>query len=135
MSNSAGNRRSPLTLFPGQPTPRLYHCVVEALRTRQYSRRTEEAYVHWIRSFLVFHNGTHPRETAGMERDVQNVGACVRRDRFRTCMSSVIRWRRGVMESSFAKWNWLQAGRPCFRNGAHIGRHIRFGLKSMTFAS
>jgi hypothetical protein len=54
-------------LFPGQPTPRLYDCVVEALRTRDYSRRTEEAYLHWIRRFLVFHNGTHPREMAEMD--------------------------------------------------------------------
>jgi site-specific recombinase XerD len=57
-----------LGLFPGKPTPRLYDRVVEALRTRHYSRRTEEAYLHWIRRFLLFHNGTHPRELA--ESDV-----------------------------------------------------------------
>ena len=67
MRNSAANRRSALGLFPGQPTPRLYDCVVEALRTRHYSRRTEEAYVHWIRRFLALHNGTHPREVAEMD--------------------------------------------------------------------
>jgi site-specific recombinase XerD len=38
--------------------------VVEVLRARHYSRRTEEAYVHWIRRFLLFHKGTHPRELA-----------------------------------------------------------------------
>ena len=42
--------------------------MVEALRARHYSRRTEKAYVHWIRRFLVFHNGKHPRELA--EADV-----------------------------------------------------------------
>ena len=67
LSNSAANRRSPLGLFPGKPAPRLYHCVVEALRTRHYSRRTEEAYLHWIRRFLAFHTGTHPREMAEMD--------------------------------------------------------------------
>jgi integron integrase len=41
--------------------------VVEALRTRHYSRRTEEAYLHWIRRFLASHNGTHPREMAEMD--------------------------------------------------------------------
>ena len=51
-------------LFPGPPTPRLYDRVVEVLRTRHYSRRTEQAYVHWIRSLLLFHTGTHPRELA-----------------------------------------------------------------------
>ena len=57
MSNSF--RRSSLTtgLFPAQPAPSLYDCAVEALRSRHYSRRTEEAYLHWIRRFLLFHNG------------------------------------------------------------------------------
>ena len=67
MSNAAANRRPPLVLFPGQPTPRPYDCVVEALRTQYYSRRTEEAYLHWIRRFLVFDSGTHPREMADMD--------------------------------------------------------------------
>jgi site-specific recombinase XerC len=55
MNNSPGDRRSPLGLFPGQPTPRLYDRVVEVLRTRHYSRRTEQAYIHWIRRFIRFH--------------------------------------------------------------------------------
>ena len=68
MNNSVADRRSPLELLPGQPTPRLYDRVVEVLRSRHYSRRTEEAYLHWIRRFLLFHNGTHPRKLA--ESDV-----------------------------------------------------------------
>ena len=57
-------RRSPLGLFPGQPEPRLYDRVVETLRSRHYSRRTEEAYVHWIRRFILFHHARHPRGLA-----------------------------------------------------------------------
>ena len=68
MNNSAAHRRSPLGLFPGQPAPRLYDHVVEVLRTRHYSRRTEEPYLHWICRFLLFHNGAHPRKLA--ESDV-----------------------------------------------------------------
>jgi hypothetical protein len=68
MNDSAADRRSPLGLFPGGSTPRLYDRVVELLRTRHYSRRTEEARLHWIRRFLLFHKGTHPRELA--ENDV-----------------------------------------------------------------
>jgi len=30
------------------------------LRTRHFSRRTEEAYVGWIRRFILFHGKTHP---------------------------------------------------------------------------
>jgi hypothetical protein len=29
-----------------------------------YSRRTEKAYLDWIRRFLELHHGTHPREMA-----------------------------------------------------------------------
>ena len=64
MNDSTGFRRSPLGLVPDQPTPRLYDRLVEVLRTRHYSRRTEEAYVHWIRRFLLFHTRRHPRELA-----------------------------------------------------------------------
>ena len=53
MNNPSTLRRSPLGMFPGQPTPRLYDRVVEVLRTRHYSRRTEQAYIHWIRRFIL----------------------------------------------------------------------------------
>jgi site-specific recombinase XerD len=51
-------------MFPGQPMPRLYDHVVEVLRTRHDSRRTEQAYIHWIRRFVLFHPRAHPRELA-----------------------------------------------------------------------
>jgi len=40
--------------------PRLLDRVRQAIRTRHYSRRTEEAYVHWIRKYIVFHGKRHP---------------------------------------------------------------------------
>lgn len=42
--------------------PRLLDQVRDALRTRHYSRRTEAAYVGWVRRFVVFHGMRHPRE-------------------------------------------------------------------------
>jgi hypothetical protein len=42
MGCSPADRQSPLGLFSAQPTPRLYDRVVEVLRTRHYSRRTEQ---------------------------------------------------------------------------------------------
>ena len=36
--------------------------VRRKLRERRYSRRTEEAYVHWIRRYVVFHGRRHPGE-------------------------------------------------------------------------
>ncbi len=56
-------QRPPLGLFPGQPTPRLYDRTVEVLRALHYSRRTEEAYLHWIGRFIRFCDGQHPRQS------------------------------------------------------------------------
>lgn len=44
--------------------PRLLDRVHEAVRRRYFSRRTEEAYVHWIKRFIYFHGKRHP-ETLG----------------------------------------------------------------------
>jgi integron integrase len=40
--------------------PRLLDRVREAIRTRHYSRRTEEAYVGWIRRYILHHGKKHP---------------------------------------------------------------------------
>ncbi|MFQ5504658.1 MAG: phage integrase N-terminal SAM-like domain-containing protein, partial [Planctomycetota bacterium] len=52
--------------YAGRP-PRLLDRVSNALRTRHYSVRTEEAYVHWIRRFILFHDLRHPREMGAPE--------------------------------------------------------------------
>ena len=44
----------------GPPKPRLLDRVRAALRIRHYSRRTVEAYVAWIRRYILFH-GTRLR--------------------------------------------------------------------------
>ena len=41
--------------------------VRQAIRTRHYSRRTEEAYVHWIRRYIVFHKRAHPSTLGSSE--------------------------------------------------------------------
>jgi integron integrase len=41
-------------------TPRLLDLVRAALRSRHYSIRTEEAYVAWIRKYILFHDRRHP---------------------------------------------------------------------------
>jgi hypothetical protein len=44
--------------------------VRDAIRTRHNSPRTEEAYIHRIRRFIVHHDRRHPREMgAAEERD------------------------------------------------------------------
>src|SRR2546423_11516308 len=43
-------------------TPRLLDRVREVLRRKHYSIRTEEAYVGWIKRFILFHGKRHPQE-------------------------------------------------------------------------
>ena len=47
--------------------PRLMEQVRAEIRARHYSRRTEDAYVHWIRRFIAFHGRRHPRELGAPE--------------------------------------------------------------------
>lgn len=47
--------------------PRLLPQVHAALRARHYSRRTEEAYVGWIKRFIFFHGKRHPSSMGGKE--------------------------------------------------------------------
>ena len=44
--------------------PKLLDRVRHAIRTRHYSPRTEDAYVHWIRRYIVFHGKQHPSTLA-----------------------------------------------------------------------
>ena len=58
--------RIPLAHLVGPPDAerryRLLELVRRRARERRYSRRREEAYVHWIRRFVIFHDRRHPRD-------------------------------------------------------------------------
>ncbi|MBS0395522.1 MAG: integron integrase [Proteobacteria bacterium] len=45
--------------------PTLREVVRDKLRIHHYSRRTETAYLQWIRRFCRFHKGRHPRDLRG----------------------------------------------------------------------
>lgn len=47
--------------------PRLIPTIRAVLRTRHYSRRTEEAYIGWIKRYILFHNKRHPASMGGEE--------------------------------------------------------------------
>jgi repressor LexA len=47
--------------------PKLLDQVREAIRARHYSLRTEEAYVSWIKRFILFHGKRHPLEMGEKE--------------------------------------------------------------------
>lgn len=44
--------------------PRLLDLLRESLRSRHYSRRTEQTYCYWVRRFIIFHGVRHPAEMA-----------------------------------------------------------------------
>jgi integron integrase len=46
-------------------TPKLLDVVRDRLRTQHYSARTEAAYLQWIRRYIRFHRGQHPRDLRG----------------------------------------------------------------------
>jgi integron integrase len=47
--------------------PKLMDRLHEAFRSRHYSRRAEQAYCHWVKRFIFFHNVRHPAEMADPE--------------------------------------------------------------------
>ena len=51
----------------GAPKPRLLDRVRQAIGARHYSRRTEKAYVHWIKRYIFFHAKRHPAEMGAAE--------------------------------------------------------------------
>ena len=44
------------------PKPKLLDRVRHAVRARHYSRRTEKAYVHWVKRYIFFHGKRHPAD-------------------------------------------------------------------------
>ncbi len=51
----------------GQAQRRLLDRVRAAIRARHYSRRTERAYVAWIKRFIFFHAKRHPADMGAHE--------------------------------------------------------------------
>lgn len=73
IENSPRPRKQPSVAAPvqvgpaTQQPPKLLDQVRAKLRVLHYSIRTEEAYVDWIRRFILFHGKRHPREMGSKE--------------------------------------------------------------------
>ena len=52
---------------PTRSQPRLLDQVRDVIRRLHYSIRTEQAYVDWIRRFILFHGKRHPAEMGAPE--------------------------------------------------------------------
>jgi integrase len=53
--------------FIPNPKLRLREQLREVMRFKHFSHRTEEAYWHWIKGFILFHGKRHPREMHAAE--------------------------------------------------------------------
>ena len=63
---------APMSSVPPQPShgvrpPKLIDQIRAVIRAKHYSRRTEEAYIHWARQFILFHDKRHPPEMGEIE--------------------------------------------------------------------
>ena len=52
---------------PSPSAPKLLDQVRERIRTKHFSIRTEDAYVQWVRRFILFHGKRHPKEMGAAE--------------------------------------------------------------------
>jgi len=71
-ANSAPFLSNPFTRYPRiapapAQKPKLLDRLREALRSRHYSRRTEQSYCHWVKRFCYFHSLRHPAQMAEPE--------------------------------------------------------------------
>lgn len=53
--------------MPPSSSPKLLDQVRQRLRVKHYSIRTEEAYLNWIKRFILFHHKRHPQEMNSAE--------------------------------------------------------------------
>jgi hypothetical protein len=77
----------PVPPVPGKP--KLLDQIRDFLRVKQYSLRTEEAYLQWIKRFILFHGKRHPDQLGS---DAIRV--------FLTALAEWSRWRSGKRTSS-----------------------------------
>ena len=70
---AALHRTAPATcsVKPAEPAPgergHLQHLLVSSIRTRHYSRRTEQAYWHWTKAFVMWSSKRHPVDMGAVE--------------------------------------------------------------------
>jgi len=55
--------------------PKLLDQVRDRLRLKHYSLRTEQAYVGWIRRYIIFHGKRHPTGMGKLELEAFSVSS------------------------------------------------------------
>ncbi len=94
--------------------PRLLDRVRATIRARHYSRRTERAYIGWIRRFILFHGKRHPMElgesemtaflthlavSAGVSASTQNQALSALLFLYRDVLARELEWLEGIVRA------------------------------------
>jgi integron integrase len=120
VSSLRGGRKEKLMNPPDnsarpQP-PRLLDQVAAKMRLLRHSKRTEAAYVDWIKRYILFHNKRHPREMGAAEIEAflthlaadRNVAASTQNQAF----SALLFLYQKVLDVELLGINALRARRP-----------------------
>jgi integron integrase len=99
-----------------QRPKRLLDQVRDAVRLKHYSIRTEEAYVNWVKRYIVFHNKRHPAEMGAPEIEAflthlavkETVAASTQNQAF----SALLFLYREVLHQDLGPIDALRAKRP-----------------------
>lgn len=101
----------------GTQKRRLLDQVRDRIRRLNYSHRTEKAYVHWIRRFILFHQKRHPRDMGAVEVEAYLTHLAVERkvsaSTQNQALSAILFLYRQVLETQLP-WmeNIVRARRP-----------------------
>jgi len=76
---------------PAVHQPKLLDQLRQAIRMRHYSYRTEKAYTHWVKRYILFHHRRHPVQRARLKSAnsfprLQAIFESVRRRRIKLSM-------------------------------------------------
>jgi len=99
-----------------QRPKKLLDQVRDAIRLKHYSIRTEEAYVNWIKRYILFHNKRHPTEMGAPEVEAflthlavkENVAASTQNQ----ALSALLFLYREVLHQDLGPVDALRAKRP-----------------------
>lgn len=99
--------------------PRLLDQVINSLRLRHYSLRTQESYSQWIKRFILFHKKRHPNEMGKVEVEAYLTHLAVKRNVSAStqnqALSAILYLYKHVLEQDI-EWieNVVRAKRPKF---------------------
>ena len=107
---------SPTDSNPQPEPPRLLDQVRRKVRLLHYAIRTEEAYVAWIRRFILFHGKRHPREMGPPEIEaflthlavVEHVAASTQNQ----ALAALLILYQSVLEIEVPQLDAIRARRP-----------------------